>query len=295
MSASSRRSRSTRCALHSSKLTIRGAIPSGCSVARSAFAGGSSNAARCLRAAARSPRSRARGSSAGRGRAPGSGSWACRKRSSASRTGAISSLASGRSPYAGAYPAASRRRFRSRAARRDARRGAAPSRDSAAERPVSMKLRWRVETADPDASSSWLRWRRARHSRSSCPALGGRATAAMARSYRFAARGSITSQVIALRCGRRHRGGTHDRRGNDVRHRNQEPADRRALGAGSSSTRFDSTARLRRAGVLLAAGAPVLDGVLGVRAAVLVPLGLFLVGYAVALFALARAGAPARG
>ena len=46
------------------------------------------------------------------------------------------------------------------------------------------------------------------------------------------------------------------------------------------------------AGVLLAAGAPVLDGVLGVRPAVLVPLGVALVGYALALVAIAQAGAP---
>lgn len=67
--------------------------------------------------------------------------------------------------------------------------------------------------------------------------------------------------------------------------------DRRALLLGA--IRLDA-AVTGAAGVLLAAGAPVLDGVLGVRAAVLVPLGLFLVGYAVALLALARAGAPAR-
>ena len=48
------------------------------------------------------------------------------------------------------------------------------------------------------------------------------------------------------------------------------------------------------AGVLLAAAAPVLDGVLGVRPAVLVPLGVFLAAYAVALVAIARAGAPTR-
>ena len=55
----------------SSKLRIRGAIPSGCNVARSAFAGGSSSAGAIPRAAARSRHSRARGSSAGRARAPG--------------------------------------------------------------------------------------------------------------------------------------------------------------------------------------------------------------------------------
>lgn len=48
------------------------------------------------------------------------------------------------------------------------------------------------------------------------------------------------------------------------------------------------------AGLLLAAGAPVLDGLLGVPPAVLVPLGLGLLGYALVLVAIARAGAPAR-
>ena len=47
------------------------------------------------------------------------------------------------------------------------------------------------------------------------------------------------------------------------------------------------------AGLLLAVGAPVLDGLLGVPPAVLVPLGLGLVGYALALLAIAHAGAPA--
>jgi len=48
-------------------------------------------------------------------------------------------------------------------------------------------------------------------------------------------------------------------------------------------------------GILAAAGAPLLDGVLGVSTAFLVALGTFLLGYAGALLALARAGAPAPG
>ena len=71
------------------------------------------------------------------------------------------------------------------------------------------------------------------------------------------------------------------------------PTDRSRRGLLVDAIRLDGFVS-GAAGVLLAAGAPVLDGVLGVRAAVLVPLGLFLVAYAVALFALARAGAPAR-
>ena len=66
--------------------------------------------------------------------------------------------------------------------------------------------------------------------------------------------------------------------------------DRRALLR--DSIRLDAVVT-GAAGVLLAAGAPVLDGLLGVRPAVLVALGLFLIGYASALFVLARAGAPA--
>jgi hypothetical protein len=46
------------------------------------------------------------------------------------------------------------------------------------------------------------------------------------------------------------------------------------------------------AGTLLAAGGAWLDGVLGAPAAVLVPLGLFLLAYAAALVLVARAGCP---
>ena len=48
-------------------------------------------------------------------------------------------------------------------------------------------------------------------------------------------------------------------------------------------------------GLALAIGSPALDGLLGVRPAVLVPLGLALVAYAAALELLARRGAPPAG
>ncbi len=48
-------------------------------------------------------------------------------------------------------------------------------------------------------------------------------------------------------------------------------------------------------GLLLAAGAAVLDGVLGAPTALLVALGIFLLGYAGMLLLLARMGAPAMG
>lgn len=48
-------------------------------------------------------------------------------------------------------------------------------------------------------------------------------------------------------------------------------------------------------GLLAAAGAPALDGVLGVSTGFLVVLGIFLLGYAASLLLLARAGAPAPG
>lgn len=48
-------------------------------------------------------------------------------------------------------------------------------------------------------------------------------------------------------------------------------------------------------GLLLAAGAPVLDGLLGIPVALLVPLGLVLLAYAAALELLARRGAPVTG
>src|SRR5687767_1065388 len=42
-----------------------------------------------------------------------------------------------------------------------------------------MKLRCRVETAEPLASASWLRFRRRRHSRSKCPGPAGSTATAM--------------------------------------------------------------------------------------------------------------------
>ena len=48
-------------------------------------------------------------------------------------------------------------------------------------------------------------------------------------------------------------------------------------------------------GLVAAAGAPALDGVLGVSTAFLVALGIFLLAYAGALLLLAREGAPAPG
>lgn len=46
-------------------------------------------------------------------------------------------------------------------------------------------------------------------------------------------------------------------------------------------------------GLLLAAAAPLVDGLLGAPVSFLVPLGIFLVGYAGILVVLARRGAPA--
>ena len=46
------------------------------------------------------------------------------------------------------------------------------------------------------------------------------------------------------------------------------------------------------AGLVLAVGAPLLDELLGAPVEFLVPLGIFLVGYAAALVLLARLGAP---
>jgi hypothetical protein len=51
----------------------------------------------------------------------------------------------------------------------DARRGAAPSSRLGMDRPVSRKLRCRVDTPVRDASSSWLRRRRVRHPRIRSP------------------------------------------------------------------------------------------------------------------------------
>lgn len=48
-------------------------------------------------------------------------------------------------------------------------------------------------------------------------------------------------------------------------------------------------------GLVAAAGAVALDGVLGVSAAFLVALGIFLLGYAALLLLLARRGAPTTG
>ena len=66
-------------------------------------------------------------------------------------------------------------------------------------------------------------------------------------------------------------------------------SDRRALLLGS--IRLDAVVT-GAAGVVLAAGAPLLDEALGAPTAVLAALGAFFVAYAAALFVIARAGAP---
>src|SRR4051812_318788 len=79
------------------------------------------------------------------------------------------------------------------------------SRDGAA-RPVSTKLKWRAEISASPARSSWLRWRRCRHSRRWSPTWTGWVRSAraaevcafMAKTYHANFVRSITSEVIEL-------------------------------------------------------------------------------------------------
>ena len=72
------------------------------------------------------------------------------------------------------------------------------------DRPVSTKLRWRVDMPTSTARSSWLRRRRVRHSRSSDPTgrataprgVGGRAHGT--RPYGRGRMASMTSEVIVM-------------------------------------------------------------------------------------------------
>src|SRR5690349_11586388 len=64
----------------------------------------------------------------------------------------------------------------------------------ACDRPVSMKLRWRVEMSTSVASSSWLRWRRWRQARSSSP--NGRRCFVMKAILAMRLRNAFTSKVI---------------------------------------------------------------------------------------------------
>ena len=85
------------------------------------------------------------------------------------------------------------------------------SRDGAA-RPVSTKLRWRADISASPARSSWLRWRRCRHSRKWSPIWTGwdrsaravEACAFMLETYHANFAASITSEVIELGSGPGH-------------------------------------------------------------------------------------------
>ena len=99
----------------------------------------------------------------------GYGSWPVSTRSSASRTGAISGASIGRSSNAGAKPAASSSRLRSRSGTSSCSERCRTISRLGFERPVSRKLRCRADTPASSARSSWLSRRRCRQSRSSVP------------------------------------------------------------------------------------------------------------------------------
>jgi hypothetical protein len=119
----------------------------------------------------------------------------------------------------------------------------------------------------------------------------------MTRTYRLRCGGSITSQVIAERL----------HTGNSCGHTDRKELNMSAtVTAEVRSTAGDRGALLIRSirldalmsgasGLLAAAGATALDGVLGVSTTFLVALGVFLLAYAGGLLALARAGAPTLG
>lgn len=110
--------------------------------------------------------------------------------------------------------------------------------------------------------------------------------------YRLPRGESITSQVIATTT----RGG--DRTGTQTKEitvsvtTTASTSENRAHGSVTRWLLLDA-AMSGGAGLLLAAGAPWLDSVLGAPTALLVPLGLFLAAYAGGLLLVARAGAPA--
>jgi hypothetical protein len=86
--------------------------------------------------------------------------------STAARAADIAGSDSDSAPYIGAKPAATSSALRSRSgtARLSASLRTMPR--LGCERPVSTKLKCRAEISMSVARSSWLRWRRCRHSRS---------------------------------------------------------------------------------------------------------------------------------
>ena len=84
----------------------------------------------------------------------------------------MAGASSGTSLNRGAYPAASSIAFRSRSGTSSAPATASTSSGLGRDRPVSTKLRWRVDTPTSSERSIWLRRRRTRQSLSSSPTAG---------------------------------------------------------------------------------------------------------------------------
>ena len=117
-----------------------------------------------------------RASSAGRRGSPGYGSCAASRRSTASRTGCISGAAKSVAWNVGANPPAISSALRSRSGTSSWSARCSTISRLGRERPVSTKLRWRAEMPAALARSSWLRRRRVRQSRRSCPTAGAPAS-----------------------------------------------------------------------------------------------------------------------
>src|SRR3954468_7488311 len=88
---------------------------------------------------------------------------------SARRTGSSSGAPSGRSPYTGAYPALTSSALRSPSGTSSIPASSCASSRLGCARPVSRKLRWRVEMPASVARVSWLMPRASRQRRSSLP------------------------------------------------------------------------------------------------------------------------------
>ena len=148
---------------------MRGARPLGCRLRRSTLTGGRSKVASAPTRRGATARLEATSIQCRSMASAGYGSCPLSTKSTALRAFSSAGSASWRSGKIGAYPAATRRTLRSRKGTSScAARWRTISR-LGCERPVSRKLKWRVEISASQESSSWLKRRRWRHSRRRSP------------------------------------------------------------------------------------------------------------------------------
>ena len=136
---------------------MRGAIPAGCRLRRSTLTGGRSNSASAPAISIGTARLYETSVQWRSTASAGYGSCPLSTASTALRTASMSGSSSRRSPYIGAYPAAISSRLRSRSGTSSRLASRSSMARLGTDRPLSTKLRWRVETAASPARSSWLR------------------------------------------------------------------------------------------------------------------------------------------